>query len=246
MYAWMCVCVGWEKLAKLLNLKRVFMYFVTQENEMCKSKCQRRRGDFWQRRASRFRISLLLLFPFGRRTHCWQLHGWRRRRHECWSMSASHTHSQTKALTAAKVSCACPKVCIWQYVLTSYGWCVCADAFRVQIGMRPLQYSGDTVIEARICTWIVCAYVWVCLSPVFSGPAIQRYIRRVDSSRLNVSLDITHKAPPKRQREGKGGRSGGWGCRYVYECVRRCKEAEIQWYNGLSFFLLNFYLYSQL
>ncbi len=45
-YMCVCVCVGGVQLAKLLDLKHVFMYFVTQENEMCKSKCQRRRGDF--------------------------------------------------------------------------------------------------------------------------------------------------------------------------------------------------------
>lgn len=46
LYAYVCVCIGTAQLAKLLDLKRVFMYFVTQENEMCKSKCQQRRGDF--------------------------------------------------------------------------------------------------------------------------------------------------------------------------------------------------------
>lgn len=67
--------------------------------------------------------------------------------------------------------------------------------------------------------YVDCASVSVCLSPTFSGSAIQQYIRRVDSSRLNVSLDITHKAPPERVREGKGGWTGGMGL-YIYMCVR--------------------------
>ncbi len=55
----------------------------------------------------------------------------------------------------------------------------------------------------------VCVCVCVCLSPAFSGSAIQWYIHGVDSSRLNVSLDITHKAPPEREKEGEGGWTGG-------------------------------------
>lgn len=73
----------------------------------------------------------------------------------------------------------------------------------MQIERRPLQCSGDTVMEDRICMWIVC--VCMGLSSVLSGSAIQWYIHRVDSSRLNVSLDITHKAPPEREREGGEG-----------------------------------------
>ncbi len=36
------------------------------------------------------------------------------------------------------------------------------DAFRVQIELRPLQYSGDIVMEGRICIGIVCVCVCVC------------------------------------------------------------------------------------
>lgn len=82
-------------------------------------------------------------------------------------------------------------------ILSYSGWCVCVcvEALRVQIDMRPLQQWGDTVMEGWICMWIVC----VRLSPALSGSASQLYIHGVDSSRLNVSLDITHK-PPERER----------------------------------------------
>lgn len=60
-----------------------------------------------------------------------------------------------------------------------------------------------------------CACVCLCLSPVLSGPAIQEYIHGVDSSRLNVSLDITHKAAPERgseREEWMDERMGWWRC----------------------------------
>lgn len=51
-------------------------------------------------------------------------------------------------------------------------------------------------MEGRIWMWPVC----VCLSPALSGSAIHLHIPRVDSPRLNVSLDITTQADIRKGR----------------------------------------------
>lgn len=128
--------------------------------------------------------------------------------------------------------CLCLTVCTYFVQMVS----VC-DAFRVQIELEPLQFSSDTVMEGGICTWIVC----VCLSPAFSGSAIQWYIHRVDSSRLKVSLDITHKAPAERKRGRVGGVEDGVVDMCVYVRVARKQKNS----NRMEYFLLLLPVYSQ-
>lgn len=75
--------------------------------------------------------------------------------------------------------------------------------------------------------------VCVCLSPVFTGSVVQQYIQRVDSSRLNVSLNITHKAPPERVRGRVGGVEGMW--------IKQWQGSD----KMVCLFSLYLYLYSQ-
>lgn len=79
-----------------------------------------------------------------------------------------------------------------------------------------------------------CVSVCVCaLSLVFSGCVCQYCIHRPDSSRLNVSLDITHKTLPEREGErgGERVRAGhgrkGWLGKYVPVCVRVYARAQM-------------------
>lgn len=112
--------------------------------------------------------------------------------------------------------------------------------------MRPLQYSDDRVMESGICVWILGVCAW--LSPVLSGPVTQHHIHRVDSSRLNVSLDITHEATPERETDRTGaveGLSVGM-CGTVKEAENACvfisnlysdpliKAAALIWFMTLS------------
>lgn len=60
----MCVCWTWAA-CQAFQLE-MFIYFVTQENEMCKSKCQRRRGEYLTALSIMLRFFfLVLLFTFG-------------------------------------------------------------------------------------------------------------------------------------------------------------------------------------